>query len=329
MEGLIDFLQKYSDVDVEFIRKFLEIRRGDGQHAPFSIDLDTVSVWLKSRKETLKGTIIKTYTKNVDYILLQVKVGQNKHGGNNKETILLTQDAFKMLCMKSKTEDAQKIRYYYVTLEKLVEIYKDDIIKNQNSKIEALERNLKKVKYPVKGTIYVLQLTPDDNEGFKIGKTKDMNKRLQVYNTSMKDSPNVVYTFYSHDINRLEKCIKTALQYYEYKKDKEYYKVTKDVIIDAISDCQHLITKYTCVNCDEEMAEVKHLSRHNDKYHEIDNTMIITTLVEYENDEFEQFGGNPLRKANYIDYSVVYKLNKAMYKELNTINQNTSNNIHN
>jgi hypothetical protein len=35
MEGLLDFLKKYSDVDIDFISKFLEIRQGDNIHAPF------------------------------------------------------------------------------------------------------------------------------------------------------------------------------------------------------------------------------------------------------------------------------------------------------
>jgi hypothetical protein len=321
MEGLLDFLQKYSDVDIDFIKQFIEIRKGDNLHAPFTIDLDLVTDWLKSSKWKLKKTLLKTYTQNIDYITLNPEVEREKdenrenrkRGGQNKETILLTSDTFKMMCMKSMTKNAQKIRYYYVTLEKLVEIYKDDIIKNQNSKIEILERNLKKIKYPVKGAVYILQLTPEDNQGFKVGKTEDMNKRLQVYNTSMKDSPNVVYIFYSYDVDRLEKCLKTALKYYEYKKDKEYYKVTKDVIIDAINDCQYLISKYTCKDCNKDM-EIKKISRHNEKHHESKDKMVITTLVEYENDDNqEQFGGLVI---NNYEYFIAYKLNKTHYYDL-------------
>ena len=312
MEGLLDFLQKYSDVDIEFIRKFIEIRNGDNIHAPFSIDLDVVTEWLKTNKGKLKKTLLKTYIKNTDYIILDPVVKQdNKHGGHNKEIVLLTPDTFKMMCMKSKTKDAQKIRYYYVTLEKLVEIYKDDIIKNQNSKIEILERNLKKITYPVMSVLYILQLTPNDKEGFKIGKTEDMNKRLQVYNISMKDSPNVAYIFYSHDVNRLEKCVKNALKYYEYKKDKEYYKVTKDVIIEAINDCHYLIAKYTCKECEKDM-EIQKVSRHNNKYHKDENKIIITTLVEYD-DKLGQFGGNITHTR---DYFITYSLNKALYHDL-------------
>jgi hypothetical protein len=53
-------------------------------------------------------------------------------GDHDKEIILLTEDCFKLLCMRSNNKKAEKIRYYYLTLEKLVEIYKDEIIKKQN-----------------------------------------------------------------------------------------------------------------------------------------------------------------------------------------------------
>lgn len=96
MEGLLDFLQKYSDVDIAFIGNFLEIRQGDHTYAPFSIDLDIVANWLKTEKGKLKKTLIKTYTKNIDYISLSLEDKRNnhKHGGQNKETILLTPDTF-------------------------------------------------------------------------------------------------------------------------------------------------------------------------------------------------------------------------------------------
>ena len=75
-----------------------------------------------------------------------------------------------MLTMKSKTKDAQKVRYYYITLEKLVEIYKDNIIDNQDEKIKMLGRNLKKINYLVKGTLHIVKLTEEEIDGLKIEK---------------------------------------------------------------------------------------------------------------------------------------------------------------
>jgi len=87
MEGLLDFLKKYSDVDIGFIKKFIEIRNGDNIHAPFTIDLDIVVDWLNARKGKLKETLVKSYTENIDYILLTPRDKQDgrPRGGHNKE----------------------------------------------------------------------------------------------------------------------------------------------------------------------------------------------------------------------------------------------------
>jgi hypothetical protein len=54
MEELLPFLKKYSDIDVDFIGKFIKIRNGDNKHAPFTIDLDLVVDWLKTTKKEIK-----------------------------------------------------------------------------------------------------------------------------------------------------------------------------------------------------------------------------------------------------------------------------------
>lgn len=303
MEELLPFLKKYSDVDVDFIKKFIEIRNGDNTHAPFTIDLDMVADWLKTEKGKLKKTLIKSYTKNIDYILLSPESKQSSQGGHNKQLILLTPDTFKMLTMKSKTMEAQKVRYYYVTLEKLVEIYKDEIISNQDKKIKILERNLKKIKYPVKGALYIIKLTEDDADGFRIGKTHDMNVRVKGYNTHHKDNPEVVYIYYTHDRHRLEKCVRNALKYY-----KDFYVTDMNNIIEAMKDCDHLITKFKCNIKDNE----KNISRAKKEF---------LFKIEFKDDDNleesfcdNQYGGNMINKMQ--SYDIQYIINKLNYHEL-------------
>ena len=260
MEELLDFLKKYSDIDVEFIRDFIRIRQGDKTHDPFRIDLDIMTKWLNSRKADLKSTLLVSYIENIDYILLRVPPEEvnRKHGGHNKEIILLTEDCFKLMCLRSNTKTAEKIRYYYLTLEKLVEIYKDDIIKNQQEKIDKLKRNLKKEKFPVKGAIYVIGI----EDGYRIGKTHDLNKRYKLYESAHKDKPQIKYVFYSNDIDRLENCIKNLLRYDEYRNRKEFYLVELSDIIDAIQICDDVITKFKCKSCNK-LEKIKTLGTHN------------------------------------------------------------------
>lgn len=57
----------------------------------------------------------------------------------------------KMLYMRSRTAKAEKVRQYYIDLEKPIDSYKDTIINNQIRKIKLLENDMKNEKYPKGG----------------------------------------------------------------------------------------------------------------------------------------------------------------------------------
>lgn len=276
MKTLLDFLHKYSNIDISFIHDFIKIQQGDNTTAPFKIDLEIVAKWLNTNKRELFKTINRSYTKNIDYIVLPGAIPRQKgSGGHNKKRILLTEDTFKMLAMRSKTKKADKIRYYYLTLEKLVDIYKDEIIKNQNKKIDQLEYNLKKKKFPVKGAIYIISL----DDGYKIGKTKDLNKRYKQYKTANKDDPIIKYIFYTNDIDKLENCLKNVLRDYEYRDRKEFYVIKLKDIIYSIKECDEVITKIKCRLCSKKTKSIKRIKYHIHDKHIDDNNSLFMAIV--------------------------------------------------
>ena len=171
LNGLEDFLINESKINKDFIKDFFGIQKNKAheKYKPFTIDLDDIAFWLDAKKGNLKDTLIKNYLNKFDYIieksigkyddiddksLLLVNHNQKDdvftttkitdQGGHNKELILLTSDCFKMLCMRSKTKKANKVRQYYIDLEKLIDQYKDLIINQQTKKIEILENDLRK-----------------------------------------------------------------------------------------------------------------------------------------------------------------------------------------
>jgi phage anti-repressor protein len=89
----------------------------------FVINLDNVWSWLGfSHKHKAKLMLEKNFTINVDYKnLLNQLVEQDsyekKHGGHNKETFMLTINAFKKFCLKADTKKANQIHEYYMKLE--------------------------------------------------------------------------------------------------------------------------------------------------------------------------------------------------------------------
>jgi prophage antirepressor-like protein len=54
-------------------------------------------------------------------------------------------------------------------------------IKHENKE---LINNLRNIIYPKRQSLYIIQKIHDNKKYFKIGYTKNLNKRLKVYNTS-------------------------------------------------------------------------------------------------------------------------------------------------
>ena len=90
----------------------------------FAIDLDNIWQWLGfSQKMTAKRLLENCLINNEDYknqIYFDVKQDK-KHGGHNKETIMLTIPAFKRFCLKAGTKKADEIHKYYIKMEKIIQ----------------------------------------------------------------------------------------------------------------------------------------------------------------------------------------------------------------
>jgi hypothetical protein len=94
----------------------------------FVIDLDNVWKWLGfGQKINAKRVLEKNFIIDIDYKnLLNLKVKQEsneekKHGGHNKETIMLTVKTFKLFCIKAETTKAKEIHEYFVKLEEILQ----------------------------------------------------------------------------------------------------------------------------------------------------------------------------------------------------------------
>jgi len=241
--ALVDFLKKYSTIPNEFINDFfgLYTLKSDTE---FIVDLDVVSKWLKMRKEHLMETLKYSYKEHIDYVIEKITLQDaKKHGGQNKKLILLTADAFKRLCMLSRTKKAEEVRTYFITLEKLIDKYKQDIVDGMQKRIKELERNQAPKSNPKKGVIYIFKADKDFNDIVKIGKTGDLKKRMGSHNSSHKDDLEVLFYFETDDIDKVEACVKSVLKDAQYRKYKEIYKMNVSLIKELIDNCDHMILK--------------------------------------------------------------------------------------
>ena len=200
----------------------------------FIIDFDNIWKWIGFvRKDPAKRLLEKYFILDLDYkILLLSKVeqntkevllhslveqnlkqdNQNKQGGNNKETILLTINTFKKFCLKANTKKSDEIHNYYIKLEEVLHdtmneetvelrnqlLIKDEKIKQSKEKYKKnedkykLELKLNKHKILIEKTkgkrcVYISEI--EEHKFIKIGSTKETlarhNQLNRQYGNSM------------------------------------------------------------------------------------------------------------------------------------------------
>lgn len=238
-----DFLKKYSNLNDEFIDDFYNIYEfNENNNSDYMIDLDIVSKWLDTRKRKLKETLVKSYNKNIDYILQKEKTG--KISKTNKEIILLTPDCFKRMCLLSRTKKAEEVRTYYLELEKLLNNYKDYIIEGLQKTVKILENNQKEVPKNIKGVVYILKSLKDIDGIYRFGQTEDFKKRLANYNSANSDKMKVVYIYETKNIKAIENCVLAQIKIHRYKKRKDFYQIDKKILKSLIKDCNEFTLKY-------------------------------------------------------------------------------------
>jgi phage anti-repressor protein len=247
-KGLRDFLLTHSKIEENFILDFFDIRTNYlmEKYKPFIINLEIVSLWLKTQKYKLKETLINSYKKNIDYKLApRVRRASLKHGGQNKINIYITVECFKMLCMRSNTQKAEQVRKYYVQLEDLVNEYKEYIISTQNQKIASLEYELVGEKYKEGGYFYIYKI----DKYYKIGATNNLKLRFKNINSSHPFSIKPILSAKSKTPFQIEKCVQSLLANHRIKKNKDFYKINLGKLLGIVFDCEKLIEKYTCHKC--------------------------------------------------------------------------------
>ena len=134
----------------------------------FVVDLDNIWKWLGfSVKIKAKTLLEKYFTVNIDYKNLlcdsakQDSEEETKHGGHNKETIMLTVKTFKLFCLKAGTKKADEIHEYYLKMEEIIQ----DTINEESNELK-LQLESKQ-----------LQLTAKDTEIQNIQKTSEQEKQ--------------------------------------------------------------------------------------------------------------------------------------------------------
>lgn len=233
---LKNFLKKYSSIDNFFLDEFLGFYNINTKNNEFVVNLENVAKWLNTNKNKLKSTLQNSYIKNKHYILQEGKT--HPHGGRANIDIFITTRTFKKLCILTKTKKGEEVRDYFLDLEDLISEYKSYIINGLEEKIKKYENNLKKIPNINKGFIYVFNVSNNkEEELYKIGRTNNLHKRMNTYNSGVADNIELLFVYEVEDITSIENCIKIFLKKYKYRSSKEVYQINLGLIKNIILQC--------------------------------------------------------------------------------------------
>jgi len=236
-----EFLKKYSTIPNQFIDDFYKIVKDYRDlDELFYISLEDISKWINQKKGNIKRTLIKVFSKNVDYTLEKVV----ERGGKPREIILLKSSTFKKLCMILNSKKAKEVREYFLNVEETLNKYKDYIINSLKTQVKSMDLSLKPRKKPSKGVIYGFEIKDNNRKFIKIGKSKDLKHRMIQHNSSHADKIDVEFIFETDNFSEVEGCIKEIMKKYQYRKGKEVYEVSIDKLKKLVNGCDKLTKKF-------------------------------------------------------------------------------------
>jgi hypothetical protein len=298
----------------------------------FVIDLDNVWKWLGfSTKQKATFLLYKHFELDVDYInSLNLKDKQDfkKHGGQNREIIMLNIKTFKLFCLLAETQKAKQIHKYFIKLEELLhEVLeeeatelkiklqqKDNIIleikqtaeeeknKLEKQKLKAVEQAII-AQFPVNTEcIYIgtIDNTNEEQESLiKFGHTNDLSVRVQ-YHHKHYNNFNLINAFKVQNKVEIENLIKSDPKIKKYMRTIQVNGKNKTEII-AYNSSNFTIDKLT-----KYIKDIIHMKMYSiENFHKLTNR----------NEELE--------KENNSLYEKIAKLEKELSsKNVEIINLN-------
>jgi len=233
-----EFIIQNSSIKKTFINDFFEIIREDYFEVSneFLISSNTLQLWLNiSSRRDFHDTIKRSYSKNIDYII--VKPDKKGTGKNNEKIYMLTPDCAKMILQATKSKKGIEVRKYFIEIEKMLYKYKDLIIKKLEKELAFAQNNQKPKINNKKKKIYVFKALNTDLTLYKIGRAKDLAKRLKSHNSPLANDLEIIYEYETENLNEVEDCIKSQMKYAQYRKYKEVFQIDIKIIQKFIKQC--------------------------------------------------------------------------------------------
>jgi phage anti-repressor protein len=269
-----------------------------------------------TRKSNAKRIIDKYCTENEDYkitnLLLQTEQQDSKqkrsHGGHNKDVIMMTPNAFKDFCMKANTENAHRIRKYYIKMENILFKHLNEILtetqsqlKTANDKIKLLENKRPHRKYTLGDHVYIVKDFTKENV-YKVGSTENLNAREHAYYThsSSKNNCRIIYTKQCKSKTVLEKAAHHKLREYIHNERHDWFHVDFEKIRTIIEDLQLTLDGESLPFTIDDFMKNEDTENKDDSSEQV-NENDTNTENEEENTEELQTSNDPLNFDKFIE----------------------------
>lgn len=227
-----DYIKKISNVPNKFVDEIFSFYDENTLQTDFVIDLNHVAKWLDTRKSKLMETLRNTYKKNIDYIITKDKNPYQKDPRNNNyKHVLITPDCFKRICMLTRSSKGETVRSYFIDIE-------NTFIKYRQQTLDGIKLDMKpRRKYPPStGYVYIIRVSEQKNL-YKIGSTKDMNKRSSTYRTGRERDIDLMFLYKTDNIQEVEGCMKSWLKPAQYINKTEIYQIDFSEIKKLVHEC--------------------------------------------------------------------------------------------
>lgn len=204
------------------------------------------------------------------------------------DSIYINESGLYTLLIKSKNKKAEKFNEW-LTDDVLPNLRRNKIfssdeditkllkkINDLEAKNKLLQNDLKLEKFPDGGIVYVIEETDIDGETYyRIGKTDNMNKRIQIHNTHSIHNKKVAHYVELSCPIQLETCLRSMLYKYRYKNKKDYFSCNLNKIKKAFTKC---VNSIKCVESDQTGGTYK-ITYFEDKLIKMYNSINTSSII--------------------------------------------------
>jgi len=154
---------------------------------------------------------------------------------------MLTPDCAKMILQATKSKKGIEVRRYFIEIEKMLYKYKDTIINSLNNELTLVQNNQKPKPEGKKKKIYIFKALNTKLTLYKLGKSKNIRKRLDSHNSALANDLILVHEFVTDNMHGVEQCIKGLMRVAQYRKYKEVYQVDLEILKKFLNQCDDSI----------------------------------------------------------------------------------------